>query len=363
MSGPSQGTQEWPLGDGDISRAFRQLFQQAPGVMCILRGPSHVFEFVNDSYQRLVGDRELLGKTVREALPEIEGQGFLELLDNVYRSGEPFTAQSAVVKLRRVPNGPLEDRFVDFIYQPMRGAAGDVIGIFVEAFDVTDRIKSEHALRESEERWKAASLRMQLLVAELQHRTRNLVAVAKALADRTLDESETLDDFRMLYGDRLAAVSRVQGLLSRLAEGERITFDQVLQAELSALAAFAETSARVSLEGPSGIGLRSNTVQTLALALHELLTNALKYGALAVPDGRLSIHWHLDAAQTDQTRVLHVEWRESGVPMSDAGATPQALGYGRELIEHALPYQLMARTRYELAADGVRCTIAVPISA
>jgi two-component sensor histidine kinase len=342
---------------------IRQLFQQAPGVICILRGSTHVFEFANHSYQRLVGDRELLGKSVRAALPELEGQGFFELLDNVYRTGKPFTANGAVVKLRRVPNGPLEDRFVDFIYQPMVDATGQVMGIFVEAYDVTDRIHTESALRESEERWKAASNRMQVMVAELQHRTRNLVAVVKALADRTLDESGSLDDFKGLYGDRLAAVSRVQGLLSRLAEGERITFDQVLQAELSALAAFAEASARISLDGPSGIGLRSNTVQTLALALHELLTNALKYGALAAPHGRLNIHWHLDATRPDQTRMLHVDWRESGVRMSDVGSTPQAKGYGRELIERALPYQLMAQTSYELGADGVRCTIDVPLSA
>jgi two-component system CheB/CheR fusion protein len=237
------------------------------------------------------------------------------------------------------------------------------MGIFVEATDVTDRIHSEAALRASEERWKAASNRMQVMVAELQHRTRNLVAVVKALADRTLDESRTLDDFKGLYGDRLAAVSRVQGLLSRLAEGERITFDQVLRAELSALAAFADASTRISLDGPSGIGLRSNTVQTLALALHELLTNALKYGALAVPEGRLSIQWRLEATRPDQVRALHVDWRESGVRMSDVGSTPQAKGYGRELIERALPYQLMAQTSYELGADGVRCTIDVPLSA
>lgn len=356
MSGQPQGTKDY--------ERLRQLFQQAPGVICILRGPTHIYEFVNHSYQRLVGDsRELLGKTVREAIPEIEGQGFLELLDKVYRTGEPFTALSAPLQLRRLPNGPLEDRFVDFVYQPMVDADGTVTGIFVEAFDVTDRIESERALRASEERWKAASNRMQVMVAELQHRTRNLVAVVKALADRTLDESQSIDEFRSLYGDRLAAVSRVQGLLSRLAEGQRITFDQVLQVELSALAAFAEASARVSLDGPNGIGLRSNTVQTLALALHELLTNALKYGALAVPEGRVNIHWHLDVRPEGQTRLLHVDWRESGVPMSDVALKAQAMGYGRELIERALPYQLMAQTSYDLGEDGVRCTIDVPLSA
>jgi two-component sensor histidine kinase len=117
----------------------------------------------------------------------------------------------------------------------------------------------------------------------------------------------------------------------------------------------------VSLEGPAGVPLRSGTVQTLALALHELATNAVKYGALQSPGGHLAVRWHVEEpAGTDPPR-LDVLWLESGVAMPRFG-TPARRGYGRELIERALPYQLNAKTTYELGADGVRCTIAVPIS-
>ena len=129
---------------------MRQMFQQAPGIIAVLREPEHVFEFANDSYLELIGGRDVLGQPVREALPEIAEQRFLGLLDQVYRSGETFVGRAASVMLRRQPDQPLEERFVDFVYQPIRDERGAVSGIFVEGSDVTDAVLAHHALRESE---------------------------------------------------------------------------------------------------------------------------------------------------------------------------------------------------------------------
>jgi PAS domain S-box-containing protein len=131
---------------------LHQLFQQAPGMMAVLRGPDHVFELVNDAYLQLVGSRELIGKAVREALPEVEGQGFFELLDQVYASGEHVVGRETPVLLQRQSGGPLEQRFVNFVYQPIRDAAGRVTGIFMEGSDVTDAVRADQALRDSEAR-------------------------------------------------------------------------------------------------------------------------------------------------------------------------------------------------------------------
>jgi hypothetical protein len=90
------------------------LFQQAPGHMAVLRGPDHVYALVNAAYQRLVGDRDLIGKPVREALPELAGQGFFELLDEVYMTGKPFVGHQMPAKVERQPDGPVEEIFVDF---------------------------------------------------------------------------------------------------------------------------------------------------------------------------------------------------------------------------------------------------------
>jgi PAS domain S-box-containing protein len=138
----------------DSERRTRALFQQAPGFICVLSGPNHVFEFVNDSYSRLVGNRDYLGKPVREVVPEAEGQGYFELLDQCYRTGEPFNGTETPLQLRRTPDGPLETMLVDFIYQPITDASGQVTGIFVEGIDVTGRVSAQSALRESEARFR-----------------------------------------------------------------------------------------------------------------------------------------------------------------------------------------------------------------
>ncbi len=133
---------------------LRQLFDRGPSFMAVVRGPDHVFELANASYLQLVGHREVVGKPVREALPEIEGQGFFELLDEVYRSGEPFTASSMKIELQRTPGAPPEQRLVDFVFQPMIEPDGQVTGIFAEGYDVTGRDVAEKKLRESEERFR-----------------------------------------------------------------------------------------------------------------------------------------------------------------------------------------------------------------
>lgn len=131
---------------------MRGLFQQAPGLIAVLREPSHILEIANDAFLQLVGRRDLLGKTIREALPELAGQGFFELLDDVYLTGKSFIAHEALVKLQRRPDGPLEERYVNFVYQPTLDYKGEGAGIFIEGNDVTEAVRAHQALRESEER-------------------------------------------------------------------------------------------------------------------------------------------------------------------------------------------------------------------
>jgi PAS domain S-box-containing protein len=202
--------------------------------------------------------------------------------------------------------------------------------------------------------------RQKVLIAELQHRTRNLIAVVRSISDKTARASTDLPAFRERFRDRLDALARVQGLLSRLRDDvERITFDELIRTELDAMGG---KSVRVTLDGPSGVRLRSSTVQTLALALHELATNAVKYGALGQPEARLEITWSFQRATPAEKPWLHVNWLETGVRMLSEEAAPRGGGQGRELIERALPYQLGAKTSYKLMPDGVHCTISIPVS-
>ncbi len=223
-------------------------------------------------------------------------------------------------------------------------AAGAPLRMVGSMLDTTQRREFEEAQR--------------VLVAELQHRTRNLIAVVRAISDRTLRESADLGQFATVFSERMEALARVQGLLSRLKEGQRVTFDELLRMELAAHLDESDGE-RFTLIGPAGVTLRSSSVQPLALAIHELITNAVKYGALRDPRGRLRIAWHV--APEDGRPWLHVDWLETGVAVGTGEAEP-GTGAGRELIERALPYQFGARTRYVLTDEGVHCTIAMPIS-
>jgi PAS domain S-box-containing protein len=132
----------------DAERARERLgalFQNAPAFVCTLRGPEHVFELVNAPYEALVGrGRELVGKPIRDALPEIVEQGFSALLDSVYRSNEPFVGRETFVRLDRTARGVLEDAYVTFVYQPRHDDHGLVDGIDVFGFDVTEQVRARN---------------------------------------------------------------------------------------------------------------------------------------------------------------------------------------------------------------------------
>ncbi|MBX5162031.1 MULTISPECIES: CheR family methyltransferase [unclassified Rhizobium] len=285
--------------------------------------------------------------------------------DNNFRSWAeliiPEDREQALSEIRRVRNGERaeyeyrirrasdhEIRWLRNAEFPLFGEEGNFTQIGGIGRDITDE--------------KASADRMKVLVAELQHRTRNLMAVVRSIADKTMRTSTDLADFHKKFRDRLDVLARVQGFLSRLQEGDRITFDQLIRSELAAHGVPEGETSRVTLQGPEGVRLRSTTVQTMALAMHELGTNAAKYGALSQPQAHLAIVWRVEQQGESGKPWLHVDWRESRVKMSPADSGPQGGGQGRELIERALPYQLDAKTSYDLGKDGVHCTIAIPVS-
>jgi PAS domain S-box-containing protein len=132
-----------------------RLFEQAPGLMAMLSGPDHAFELANPAFLELIGHRDLIGRPIREALPEMERQGFVRLLDDAYRTGKAFVGTAMRVALQRTSGGAEEERILDFVYQPVTSADGQVGGIFVEGYEVTERVKAEDRVHKSEERFRA----------------------------------------------------------------------------------------------------------------------------------------------------------------------------------------------------------------
>ena len=131
-------------------KLLKEVLAQAPAVMGVLKGPQHIFEMANEKFLQLVGHRDLIGKTVKEALPEVESQGFINILDKVYQSGEAYVGNEIPVELSSKEDG-LKTSLLDFVYQPIRDSEGEVDGIFVHAVDVTEKATYRKKIEESEQ--------------------------------------------------------------------------------------------------------------------------------------------------------------------------------------------------------------------
>ena len=317
------------------SERLRHLFEQAPGFMCVLRGPSHVFELANDSYLKLVGRQDLIGKQVREAFPEVEGQDFFEMLDRVFANGEPVEGKSRPIKLQR--NGRQELRYLDFIYQPIADERGVVTGIFVEGYDVTDRVKADQ--------------QRVLLINELNHRVKNTLATVQSLAMQTMRNTERSADARELFESRLTALARAHDVLT-VESWEGAELRRVAN---RALEPFASKDGRVSMEGPD-VWLTPKQALALSMALHELATNATKYGALSNDTGTVRLSWVV--ALFDSEGELELTWTEQdGPPVS----RPTRSGFGSRLIQRNLAHDLGGGATIDYRPQGVVSVIRSPI--
>jgi PAS domain S-box-containing protein len=318
---------------------LRNLFRQTPSIMIVMHGPDHVLDMVNDACRRLVGEERMrVGRPIREALPEVENQGFIALLDQVYRTGHPHIGRTQRVMLARDADGSLDERFLDFIFQPIVDGSGRVNGIFCESIDVTDH--------------KRALDHQGLLINELNHRVKNTLATVQSIAFQSLKHARTVEHAQESFESRLMALSRVHDVLTQesweSADLRIIVHQAVSPFEGIGLQRFV-------LSGPP-IRLPPRQVLPLSMAFHELLTNALKYGALSVPAGWVSIAWSVAA----DGRTLALRWEENDGPTV---RRPTELGFGTRLIRRGLAQELDGQVDILFDPSGVICAITIPLPA
>jgi signal transduction histidine kinase len=300
----------------EITR-LQRLFQQAPGIIAVLRGPDHIFDIANDGYCRFIGRGDSVGKPVRQALPELNGQGFYELLDQVYATGKPYIGNELPIMLQREANGPLEERFVSFIYQPTLDHAGRVNGIFVEGSDVTESVRTLRALQASENELKNANHRKDEFLAMLAHELRNPLAPITSAAEvlRMMAQGDT----RILKAAEVIGrqARHLSALVDDLLDVSRVTRGLVeLKMELVDVQAVVDSAveqARPLLQSkrhtlavdhaghhPLVRGDRNRLVQVLV----NLLNNAAKY----TPDGGA-----IALSVRDNGERISVEVRDNGI--------------------------------------------------
>ena len=181
-------------------QALSNYLIQSPGILCMLRGPKHIYELVNPGYLQLIGNRLLIGLPIREALPELEGQGFFEQLDDVYKTQRPFLGKEVQVLLN-TGRGKPEEAYINFVYQPILDAKKESIGILVSGYEVTEQIAARKKIEESERKFK--DLVMQSPVAMGIFRGADMVI---ELANETLLKNIWRRDFKEVAGRRLLDV-------------------------------------------------------------------------------------------------------------------------------------------------------------
>lgn len=223
---------------------------------------------------------------------------------------------------------------------PVRDDRGRVIEWLGTSTDVDD-------LRRLQER-------QQTLVAELQHRVRNILTVVRSVFSRTADMSNDVEQVADHFRGRLDSLARTQVIVTQSASG-RVDLENLIREEL--LSVGASDSPALTIEGPE-VALPPKAAESIGLAIHELTTNAVKYGALRTPGARLHVSWTTNM-DYGGVRRLNLIWSEQGVPA--ISVRPARQGFGSELITEALPYRLGAETSLQFRGGGIRCTISVPL--
>ena len=223
---------------------------------------------------------------------------------------------------------------------PMYDEGGSLVGISAIISDIVERRSRERHI--------------EFLMREVSHRSKNLLAVVQAIAGQTARNSPSLEEFQARFSQRIAAMARSQDLLV----GSNWTGATVADLVRTQLAPFAEAaSSRIEVAGPR-LELKPSAVLSITLALHELATNAAKYGALSVPDGRVAIGWEVGGSETGQAR-FRMSWRErDGPPVTQ----PAKKGFGHTVIAEMVASSLHGRVTLDYASDGLLWALDTPTS-
>jgi PAS domain S-box-containing protein len=281
----------------------------------------------NAMFGRSVED--MLGRTDAEMLPPESGAAVIAVKREVLATGQ---ARRMEIGIDERPG----TRWYDLHIEPLRNDAGEVVGLTCAAVEVTERKEGEAHLR--------------LLLRELTHRSKNLLAVIQAMARQTARHAGSIDGFLRQFGARLQALAASHDILVR-ESWHGAALDELVRSQLDAHLAHAE--AQVAIDGPA-VALKPEAAQNLGLALHELAVNAARFGALSVPDGRLSVTWEHRGGDEG---ALALDWRERNGPRVKPR---RKRGFGSMVIENNLARALDAQVDLNFDPEGLRCHIVIP---
>ncbi len=354
---------EFPPGGGEMGARMRALDWSQTGLGPVSTWPAHLKSAIglmlpaqaqialfwgpdlialyNDAYVPTIGDKHprALGRPARENWAEL-WDDLGPLLRRVLDAGETVFAKDRQFYIER--HGRPEHVYFDISYSPVRDEAGRVAGVLCIVSETTERVLAQE--------------RQRLLLQETNHRLKNIFATIDAMIGLSVRSARTPQELAQALRGRLAALLRAKELVRPEMAGteqanERTTVEAVVRTILRPYDddAFRE---RIRVAGPD-VGVGAVAVTSLAMALHESATNAVKYGALSKPDGMIRIDWR---TQGDECRL---EWEESGGPA--IAGDPSAHGFGSVLTERSIVRQLGGTIAYDWKRDGLKIGMTIPL--
>lgn len=275
---------------------------------------------------------DILGRTDGELFPSGSDETIIALKRETLSGGHPARAEVCYEE----PEGA---RWHDLHVEPLHNESGDIVGLTCASIDVTERKEGEAHLR--------------LLLRELTHRSKNLLAVIQAMARQTARHAGSTDAFLSQFGARLHALATSHDLLVR-ESWYGASIGELVRSQLSGH--LEKNAGQVAIEGPD-IALKPEAAQNLGLALHELAVNAEKFGALSLPSGCVSITW--GQRDTPDGAAVELHWRERLGPKVKAR---RKKGFGSMVIEHNLARALNAEVNLAFEPEGLCCNVIIPPS-
>jgi PAS domain S-box-containing protein len=320
-------------------RRFRGLLEALP-VAIYTTDPAGRITYFNEAAAEFWGQRPQLGTS--------EWCGSWKLY---WPDGTPLAHADCPMAMALKENRPI--RGTEAIAERPDGSKVPFIPYPTPLYDQNGRlVGAVNMLVDISER-KRAEAEQAMLVREVHHRVRNTLAIAQAIVGSTAKSSDTIEGFKDALIGRISALARTHLLMSDATKPE-VDFEVMLKNELDP---FADGSGmRVAMSGPP-VEISSRTAVPLGMALHELTTNAAKYGALSMFGGKVEVTWRIITEATK--RSLEFDWIESGGP---AVTPPARKGFGDQLIEVVLPRQVHATTKVDYHADGLRVRVQLPLA-
>ncbi|WP_395396344.1 HWE histidine kinase domain-containing protein [Novosphingobium sp. BL-8A] len=318
---------------------FHQFATAASGALWIRDAITLKMEYASSGIERIYGvDKQTFLDRAETWASSIVPEDRAIAFESLHEA----QAGKAVVhefRIRRVNDGAFRwIRNTDFPLCDPQGRVDRIGGI---AEDVTDaKLAIEH---------------QENLLAELQHRVRNVMAIIRSIVDRTIGGAASVQEYAELMKGRIDAFSRVQALLTRAANIS-VDLRSIVHDELNALAIHEK---KVDAMGPA-VELSPKAAETMALVIHELAANARKYGALAARDGLVRVRW--EVFDLGEQPWLAFDWNEDGAPGQTPSAEPHRVGFGRELIEGRIPYELSGRGNVRIDRGGAQCHLEFPLT-